>query len=202
MKNAKCRVRNNYLKNNKKALLHMIRILFLFIPICTFITLTCASFTKKNTYVEPVNVVILDNSRVENHKIRHIFRQYLIKEVIEGGSEWLIIIHTDSLSDDYVHTKNITYTIHYDIMDFSVYDIESESYKLLAGVKIIDCSNNTVVALFIDDKCGSNIDEMCDNVANTLAARAIKTLAIFREREPTMPDVLTEPQDSLKTEDQ
>lgn len=202
MKNVKGRTQNKKSKITRNPLLGVNRSLLLFILIYTIMAVTCASFKKKNSYIEPVNIVVLDNSRIENHKIRHIFRQYLIKELVEQGNEWLTIIHADSLTEAYGETTHIEYTVNFDIMDFYTHDIESDAKTLLAGVKIIDPAENTIVASFIDNTCGKNTDGMCDKIANSLAGQVTKKLIVIRTRQLTMPDVLTEPQDSLQTEHQ
>ncbi len=160
----------------------------------------CLKFHKRRMVIEPVNVVIVDDSRVDNTKVRHVFREFFLKEVIDEGMGWLILFDVETLSADHIESLCIEYVIIFDVADYGVYDIEAGIDKIVASAKIVECQNSVVHRSFIESTQGRDIERICECVAQILGRDVVKELASLRARTYEVPDVLSEPEDSSQIE--
>lgn len=175
------------------------RILSLFIIIILLLT-SCAKLHTGHKSTEPINIQILDESRIENMKIRHIFKEFLLKDIVEKGKERIIVFHQDTLSNEDIHSGYIEYIISFDIMDYGTFSIEKMTDKILASVKIIKCRSNVVLCSFIESEKGRDIEKMCEYVADKLGDAVVKKIFSLHKPKYEVPDVLSEPEDSSQTE--
>lgn len=176
------------------------RILSLFIIIILLLT-SCVKLHKEHRVVEPINIQILDESRIENMKIRHIFKEFLLKDIVEKGKERIIVFHQDTLSNEDIHSGYIEYIISFDIMDYGTFSIEKMTDKILASVKIIKCRSNVVLCSFIESEKGRDIEKMCEYVAGRLGDAVVKKIFSLHKPKYEVPDVLSEPEDSSQTQE-
>jgi|YelNatPaOPRAMG01_1025707.scaffolds.fasta_scaffold07014_7 hypothetical protein len=148
---------------------------------------SCLKFHKQRTIIEPINVAIVDESRVDNIKIRHIFKEMLLKEIVTQNIDWLMVYTSD--------TGNIDYIIAFDIMDYETYDIEQGIIKILASIKILIPDNKIILSSDVADARDKDIKNLCKKVSNKLCSTIIKNLdTIYRKR---LKERIFQPADSL-----
>ncbi len=148
---------------------------------------SCLKFHKQRTIIEPINVAIVDQSRVDNMKIRHIFKEMLIKEIITQNIDWLMVYTSD--------TGNIDYIIAFDIMDYGTLDIEQEIIKIFASVKILIPDSKVILGSDVADARDKDIKNLCKKVSNKLCSTIIKKLdTIYKKR---LKEKILQPADSL-----
>jgi hypothetical protein len=159
----------------------------------------CGMFHKKQTIIEPINVQISDESRVDNNKIRHIFKEFLLKEIVEQGKGWLTVRDMDTLNTEIMDFTYIDYLIIFDIMDYSSVEIEMRTEKLLVSTKIVKVSNRNVMNSYIESAVGRNIEQICQTVAYKITDAVINRLISLHRREIryAVPETPFEPNDSL-----
>ncbi len=154
-------------------------------------TARCVKFHSQKTIVEPVNVVIIDESRVDNLKIRHIFKEFFLKEIIKNNSKGrLNIFDADTLNN-----RKFDYLISYDIMDYRSVDIEKGTQKLLVSTKIIRFRDKEIINSFVNSAVGKDIEEVSQKVAENLGRTLVSRLIVLYRYK--MREVSVEPGDSL-----
>lgn len=161
------------------------------ILILTFLILSgCMKFQKQKTVIEPISIVIVDESRIDNLKIRHIFAEFLLKEIINNSRGWLNVFDADTFSNQYVD-----YLISFDIMDYGSADIEKGTEKLLVSTKIIKVANRNIINSYVESAVAKNIEQTCQRVAENLSRALVnKLFALHRYK---VPKTATTPEDSL-----
>jgi hypothetical protein len=123
--------------------------------------ISCTKFYKHRTVIEPTNITIIDESRVDNMKVRHIFKEFLVKGIIDNSKKWLTVFELSSINSEDIQAKYIDYIISFDIMDYGTFDIEKGTDKILASVKILKGQNNVVLGSFIEGIRGKDIEKSC-----------------------------------------
>ncbi len=162
--------------------------------------LSCSKYHSRRRSSEPINIAVIDESRVENTKIRHIFKEFLIKEIINEGKGTLNVFNTDAPSDESIEFKHIDYFISFDIMDYGIFDIDRNMDKLLVSAKIVKLPKYLILNSSIEAVEGNKIKKMCEEVANRLANSVVRRLLSIHVRTDSLPNVLEEPQDSSLTD--
>lgn len=163
--------------NNLK---YFIAILFV-AALAGIIVLSACSFrrTTKAT-VEPVRIALKDGSRIENIKARHIFRELLLQELLARGNGMLEIYNDDSLAVRASNDGLADYYLIFDLMDYSICDIEHDEASILVSLKIQQSGSGVIEASFIDTETGKGIEKICRQTALKLADQAIDRLFKMR----------------------
>lgn len=191
MTNNKCQLKSQNPSSKFQVIkIHIILILLLLV--------NCVKFHKKQTVIEPVNVAIIDESRVDNKKIRHIFEEFLLKEIIDKGKGKLTIFDRDTLSKEDIQSGYSGYIVIFDIMDYGTFDIEQGIDNILASVKIVKCEDNIVLGSFIESTKGKDIEKISEYLAGKLGEAVIKKILLLQTRTYEVPDILNEPEDSSR----
>jgi len=151
---------------------------------------SCLKFHKQRTIIEPINVAIVDESRVDNMKIRHIFKEMLLKEIITQNKDWLIVYTSDC-----ENIKNIDYIIAFDIMDYGTLDIEKGIVKIFASIKILIPDSKVILGSDVADARDKDIKNLCKKVSKKLCSTVIKNLnTMYKKR---WKERIIQPVDSL-----
>lgn len=140
----------------------------------------CSLIRSSRKTVVPMHVILIDDSRSENQKIRHVFREFFIKYISEYGSNWMCLHDTDGLLQEITDTIPLDYDIHFDIMDYSTHDIIDGQNKLLVSVTITKHSNSIVLSSCIQSGISDDIEEVCNLVSCELAKSATKHLSKYK----------------------
>jgi hypothetical protein len=164
------------------------------------ILVNCAVFSKKKTVIEPLNTVLIDESRVENMRVRHIFRELLLKSITDQNKQWLTVLDLDTLSRGNIQSDHIKYFISFDIMEYRTYNIEGRIDKIVCAVKILQTDDDRIMASFVESTKGTDIEDMCRELTTTMSSELVKTLSNLQKRTYEVPDVLDTPEDTLQTE--
>jgi hypothetical protein len=64
--------------------------------------LSCMKFQHHSINVDPIKITVIDQSRVDNIKIRHIFKEMLLKEIVTQNIDWLMVYTSDTGIIDYI----------------------------------------------------------------------------------------------------
>jgi hypothetical protein len=160
-------------------------------------TIFCARFFRRTEIVEPVRIVIVDESRVNNTKVRHIFGEFLLKGIIDNGNDKVEVVDLDSIDNAILHAVLIDYLVIYDIMDFGIWNIEEGTDKVLASVKVVNHYDNIITDSFVAGAKGKSLEVICWETAQELSGPIVKTLIELQKAQEQSHEVLSEPQDSL-----
>jgi hypothetical protein len=172
---------------------------FLMLLFVLLTCITCTLFTKKHkTIIEPVNIVLIDESRVDNARIRHIFGEFLIKGLVDQNKDWLTVFDLDTLSKEPIHPNFAPYFISFDIMEYGLYDIEKRIDRVLISVKLVKNPTNAVMCSFIKSARGRDIEQMCKVATDSITGVLVDKLSRLQERVYEVPDVMDVPEDTLQ----
>jgi hypothetical protein len=160
-------------------------------------TVFCAKLFRKHGVIEPVRIVLVDESRAENNKVRHIFREFLLKGLIDQGRHEIEIIDLDSLDGVLLEKLSIDYLVVFDIMDFGTWDIERGTEKVLASVKIMNHIKDMILDSFIAGARDDKLEIVCWKTADKLSKQVVKRLVELRKTKEKMLEQLNTGQDSL-----
>lgn len=141
---------------------------------------SCIKFYKEKIVVEPVNIIIIDESRVDNQKIRHIFREIFLEEIIANSKNLVNIFDIDTLD-----RGNLDYLIKFNIMDYGNLDIEKTTVKLLVSTKVVRTVDKNVISSYVKSAVAKDVESACEKVAEELSRALVKKLiALHRYRIP------------------
>jgi hypothetical protein len=171
------------------------------IIIMLLVLVNCALFSKKKTVIEPLNTVLIDESRVENMRVRHIFRELLLKSITDQNKQWLTVLDIDTLSRGAIQPDHIKYFISFDIMEYRTYNIEGRIDKIVCAVKILQTDDGRIMASFVESTKGTDIEDMCCELMATMSSELVITLSNLQKRTYEVPDVLDTPEDTLQAEE-
>lgn len=174
----------------------MLQVIVLF---SLFVAITCSIFHKKQTIIEPAHVRISDESRIDNSKIRHIFEEILLKGLVDKGSGWLTIGAIDNSNAGDFKFPSPDYYIAFDIMDYSIVEIEKGIEKLLVSIKIIRISDQKILHSYVESAIGKDVEKVCQTIVNNTIDSIVDSLRRMQKREIRfdVPDMPLEPEDSL-----
>jgi len=181
---------------------HKIILLFLWVPaFCVLIS--CAIFHNKKTIIDPVSIVVIDESRIDNSRVRHIFEEFLVREIIHNGKNRITVFVSDSANLYAELPEFIDYKVSFNVMDYGINDIMKQTDKLLASVKIARYQGNcAILSSFIESCTGNDLETMCGNVAAELSSAVVKKLVSLHVHEFKPPDVYSEDTDSSMVQEQ
>ena len=173
------------------------KIIYLLCATALCLSISCAVFNSKKNVIDPVKIVVIDESRIDNIKVRHIFREFLVREIVNKGKDRITVFITDSTNFYSELPKLIDYKVSFNIMDYGISDIMKQTDKILASVKIAkyqgDCA---ILTSCIESYTGNDLETMCGYVATKLSSTVIKKLISLHAYEFTPPDVYSEDEDS------
>ena len=181
--------------NNKSQIISIIVLVFVFFISCSKL------YRKETVVIEPVNVALIDESKIDNMDIRHIVKEFLLKGIIDQDKKWLTIFDLDTLSKEYIQNDAIEYFISLDIMDYGISDIETGAAKILVAVKITKSQTDNILAEFIEESEGNDIQQMGADLVVKLSAPIVNKLSSFQKRKFEVPNVLRETEDSTKSQE-
>jgi len=165
------------------------------IIICLFIS--CTVFHNKQPVIDPIRVVIIDESRIDNIRVRHIFEEFLVREIINNGKNKITVFVSDSTNHYTELPEFIDYKVSFNIMDYGINDIMKQTDKLLASVKIAMYQGNCAILSSCIESCiGNDLERMCEYVATELSRVIVKKLISLHAYEFNPPDVYSEDADS------
>jgi hypothetical protein len=157
----------------------------------------CARLFKRDLVTEPVRIVIVDESRVDNAKVRHIFKEFLVKWIIDRGGDRITVVDPDSINSIMLQTILVDYLVVFDVMDFGTWDIEAGTEKILASVKIVHHYDNIILKSFTAGARADRLEVVCWQTAKELSTPVVKALIAVRKAEEKAKKMLSEPHDSL-----
>lgn len=169
------------------------------IVVSLFTFAKCTIFHKKHTIIEPTNVQIVDESRVDNSKIRHIFEEVLLTKLVDKGKGWLTICAIDTFNTGDFNLSYVDYLVSFDIMDYGVVEIEKGTEKLLVSIKIIKVQNQQILHSYVESTVGKDVEKICQTVVDNTVDSIINRLISMQKRAVKfeVPDMPFEPGDSL-----
>jgi hypothetical protein len=170
------------------------------IIICLFIS--CTVFHNKQPVIDPVKIVVIDESRVDNIRVRHIFGEFLVREIINKGKNKITVFVSDSTNLYTELPESIDYKVSFNIMDYGINDIMKQTDKLLASVKIAKYQGNCAILSSCIESCiGNDLETMCEYVTTELSSAVVKKLISLHAYEFTPPAVYGEEADSSMTQE-
>ncbi len=141
---------------------------------------SCIKFYKEQIVVEPVNITIIDESRVDNLKIRHIFREIFLEAITDNSKNLVNIFDIDTLG-----RENLDYLIKFNIMDYGNLHIEKNTVKILVSTKVVRTVDKNIISSYVKSAVAKDIESACEKVAEELSRALVKKLiALHRYRIP------------------
>jgi hypothetical protein len=160
-------------------------LLILVSGILCLILFNCSRLDLRDKSVAPLNVVLLDKSRVDNAKVRHIFNAVFLKTVVEKGRGIITVFDFDTLGLGETRLSDVNYLIYFDIMNYNTTDIENNMESILVSAKIVNPANRSVIDSYVENAKGGGIDRVCTIAADKLGNRIIKKLTAMVHKTPT-----------------
>lgn len=155
----------------------------------------CVHLTKDATEFQPIKVMIRDASRIENMKIRHIFGEIFLQELLARGKDRLDVYDQDSLSVHASANGFVDYYLVFDLMDHQVCDVEKGVAQIMISVKIEKSPDRIIEDSYFEALKGKGIEVICKKVAMRLTERVYKKLVEINRYKVAKP--LAEVPDSL-----
>lgn len=176
--------------------------LFVFLVAVLWLSASCAKFHKKKTAIDPANVIIIDESRIDNARVRHIFEEFLVRKMIRKGQDRIAVFVADTLNLYSELPEFMDYKVSFDIMDYGIADVMKQTDKILVSVKIVKYQGNgAVLSSFIESSTGNDLEEMCRCVAEALSRAVVKKLITLHAHEFEAPDVFSDEEDSCQVQE-
>jgi hypothetical protein len=167
------------------------------------VLISCAIFHNKKTIIDPVSIVVIDESRIDNIRVRHIFEEFLVREIIHNGKNRVTVFVSDSSNFYAGLPEFIDYKVSFNVMDYGINDIMKQTDKVLASVKIARYQGNcAILSSFIESSTGNDLETMCGCVAAELSSAVVKKLISLHKHEFKPPDVYSEDEDSSMVQEQ
>lgn len=157
----------------------------------------CAGLFKGSRINKPVRIVLVDESRVDNAKVRHIFREFFLKGLVDQGRDEIVIVDLDSINGTALEKASIDYLIAFDVMDFGSWDIERGTERVLVSVKIANHVENIIVDSFIASARNNTLEVVCFETAQKLSSQVVKRATGLRREEERLEAQLNVLPDSL-----
>jgi len=157
--------------------------------------LNCMHFMKETNENRLIKVVIRDESRIENMKIRHIFGEIFLQELLARGNDRLEVYNQDSLGVLTSANGFIDYYLIFDLMDYQICDVEKGEAQIMISVKIEKLPDRIIKDSYFEALKGKGIEVICKKAAMWLTDRVYKKLAEISRYKATKP--VAEAPDSL-----
>lgn len=176
--------------------------LFVFLVAVLWFSTSCAKFQKKKTAIDPANVIIIDESRIDNVRVRHIFEEFLVQKMIRKGQNRIAVFVADTLNPYGELPELMDYKVSFDIMDYGITDVMKQTDKILASVKIVKYQGNgAVLSSFIESSTGHDLEEMCRCVAEALSRAVVKKLITLHTYDYELLSVFSDEEDSCQVQE-
>ena len=173
------------------------KLIYLLCATAICLSISCAVFSSKKTIIDPVRIVVIDESRIDNIKVRHIFKEFLVREIVNKGKDKITVFISDSTNFYSELPVLIDYEVSFNIMDYGISDIMKQTDKLLASVKITKCQGDCAILISCIKSCtGNDLETMCGYVAEKLSSAVVKKLTVLHTHKFIPPDVYSEDDDS------
>ncbi len=124
----------------------------------------------------PLRLQIIDQSSVENQKVRHIFGEFLQAELMKQAKGMIELIPVDTVLKDRQELVECDYVIGFDIMHYGVKDVEKGEIKIMVATKIINPLKHTIIDYGIETFSRQGLESTCQGVAERVSRRVIKEL--------------------------
>jgi hypothetical protein len=157
--------------------------------------MNCVHITKDAYETRPIKVVIRDASRIENMKIRHIFGEIFLQELLARGNDRLEVYNQDSLAVHISANGFIDYYLIFDLMDYQMCDVEKGVAQIMISVKIEKSPERIIEDSYFEALKGKGIEVICKKAAMQLTDRIYKKLVEINRYKITKP--VAEALDSL-----
>ena len=173
------------------------KIIYLLCAIALCLSISCAVFSSKKNVINPVRIIVIDESRIDNIKVRHIFKEFLVREIVNKGKDRITVFISDSTNFYSELPELIDYRVSFDIMDYGICDIMKQTDKLLTSVKIAKYQGDCAILTSCIESCtGNDLEAMCGYVAEELSSAVVKKLTALHQHKFIPPDVYSEDEDS------
>lgn len=160
----------------------------------------CTILHSNKTVIDPVSIVVVDESRIDNIRVRHIFREFLVREIIREGNNKVTVFISDSTNLYSGLPESLDYKVSFDIMDYGIHDIMEQTDKLLASIKISKYQGDCAILSSCIKSCkGNDVEMMCGYVTKEMSSVFVKKLIALNERTFSVPNVYSEDEDTSVT---
>ncbi len=157
---------------------------------------------KTRTVIEPANIALIDESRIDNTKVRHIFKEFLISDIVNQSKKWLTLFDLDTIERADIDPEYVDHLVSFDVMSYGIADLNKNIDKMLVSVRIINLKTDHIVYTLIESAEGQDVEFMCRQLVLKIGAPLVQKLSELQTRKYDLPDVLNEPSDSTQIEPQ
>ena len=165
-----------------------------------FLIITCGMKYRTKTVIESANIGLIDESTIDNTKVRHIFKEFLISDIVNQDKKWLTLYDLDTVERTVIEPEYIDYFVSFDVMSYGIADLNKNIDKILVSVRIINPNTANIIHSFIESAEGQDVESMCQQLVSKIGAPLVQKLSGLQTRKYELPGVLNEPSDSTHIE--